>query len=522
MSSEAFSSLLGDFLLEAQERLGRLEDLLLAAVDSAEVEPEAVAEIKLQLHTLKGNSGLVGLPELQSLAHELEDLAESLDTAAPETEELLQGVDRFRSLLPQSAPGRGTEERAAPTERATDRAASVRVAFSALDALVDLLGEVVIHRNHLADALHQHRGELGAAGRRLAGLETVQRASERLAGTLDQLREGVMGLRMVPLGTLFRPLARLVHDESIRAGKAATFETRGGDTPLDKALLELSSEALGHLVRNAVIHGLETAEERRRAGKGETGLVRLTAEADSREVKIDVLDDGRGISRKVLATEAARRGREIAAGEDLLSLVFVSGFSTLRSADLSAGRGVGLAAVREAVARRGGRVEVFSEEGVGTLFRLRLPLSVSIIRVLLLASDGESYVLPLYSVVESVELVPSKVNEINGALVLSWRGGLIPLVDLGHCFGTSTVRRRVGRAVIIEARGTHRALAVDAIQGIREVVVRGLDELAGEHPGVAGTTILGDGKPVLILDTAGLMELSPFVAGRAAAAGRPA
>lgn len=519
MPGDAVSSLLGEFVLEARERLARLEELLLAAASGAEIDPGAVAEIKLQLHTLKGNSGVVGLSELQSLAHELEDLAESLGTASPEIEELLQGVDRFRELL-RYAEGRGRERTPREgVERGHD--ASVRVAFSALDSLVDLLGEVVIHRNHLADALERHSGELGAAGVRREGFEAVRRANDLLVGTLDRLREGVMGLRMVPLETLFRSLARIVHDESARAGKQARFETRGGDTPLDKALLELASEAVGHLVRNAVIHGLETPGERRQAGKAEAGLVRLSAEADAREVKIDVLDDGRGIRREAVMAEAARRGRTLAAGEDPLSLLFLHGFSTLHSADLSAGRGVGLTAVQDAVARRGGRVEVFSEDGVGTLFRLRLPLSVSITRVLLLASDGEEYVLPLFSVVESVELTPAKVNEINGALVLSWRGGLIPLVDLGHCFGTAAAaRRRAGRAVVIEVRGTYRAIAVDRIYGIREVVVRGLDELAGDHPGVAGTTILGDGRAVLILDAAGLMELSPFASD--AAGGRPA
>jgi len=488
-AGEGLSGLLGEFLLEAQERLGRLEDLLLAGVEEGGFEAGAIAEIKLQLHTLKGNSGIVGFTELQSIAHELEDHAESLATTAPETEALLNGVDRFRRLLRQATGGGGEA-------RESGRDAGVRVAFSALDALVDLLGEVVIHRNHLEEALAGHRAE---------GLEEVRRASELLAGTLDRLRQGVMDLRMVPLRTLFRSLARIVHDESVRTGKAARFETRGGETPLDKALLELSSEALGHLVRNAVIHGLETPEERRRAGKGE-GLVRLAAEADAREVRIDVLDDGRGIRRDVVAAEAARRGTPLAAGADPSSVLFLPGFSTLPSADLGAGRGVGLAAVQDAVVRHGGRIEVFSEEGVGTLFRLRLPLAVSITRVLLLECDGEEYVLPLLSVVESVELTAEKVQEIDGGLFLAWRGGLIPLLDLGCCFGTSPVRRSSGHAVVLEVRNAYRALAVDHIHGIREVVVRSLDDLGGRHPGVAATTILGNGRAALILDAAGLVE----------------
>jgi two-component system chemotaxis sensor kinase CheA len=497
-AGEGLSGLLEEFLLETQERLGRLEDLLLAGVEERGFEAEAIAEIKLQLHTLKGNSGIVGFTELQSLAHELEDSAESLATAAPETAELLHGVDRFRRLLRQATASGETRQ------TASGRDTGVRVAFSALDALVDLLGEMVIHRNHLGEALASHRAELAAAGLRPSGLADVQRASELLAGTLDRLRQGVMDLRMVPLRTLFRSLARIVHDESVRTGKAARFETRGGETPLDKALLELSSEALGHLVRNAVIHGLETPEERRRAGKGE-GLIRLAAEADAREVRIDVLDDGRGIRRDAVAAEAARRGTLPAAGEDPLSVLFLPGFSTLPSADLGAGRGVGLAAVRDAVARHGGRIEVFSEEGVGTLFRLRLPLAVSITRVLLLECDGEEYVLPLLSVIESVELTAASIEEREGELCLAWRGGPIPLLDLGCCFGTSPVRRSSGRAVVLEVRNAHRAIAVDHIHGIREVVVRSLDDLGARHPGVAATTILGNGRAALILDAAGLV-----------------
>ncbi|HYN22702.1 MAG TPA: chemotaxis protein CheW, partial [Thermoanaerobaculia bacterium] len=429
-------------------------------------------------------------------------------------EEMLLGVDQFRRQLLQNGAQDVAQQDAGRSTSQENYQGSVRVAFTTLDALVDLLGEMVIHRNHLTDSLDRHGRELAAAGIRVEGLDSLQRAGDLLGGTLDRLREGVMDLRMVPLRTLFRSLGRIVHDESVRVGKEARFETRGGDTPLDKALLELSSEALGHMVRNAVIHGLESPEDRRRSGKGE-GLIRLSAETDAREVRIDVLDDGRGVRKEAVLAEAARRGTEVPAGEDPLSLLFLPGFSTFQNADLSAGRGVGLAAVRQAVARRGGRVEVFSEEGVGTLFRLRLPLSVSITRVLLLASDGEDYVLPLSAAIENVELAPEKVNEINGALVLSWRGNLIPLLDLGYCFGTAADRRRQGYAVVIEVRGVFRAIAVDRIQGIREVVVRGLDELAGDPRGVAGTTILGDGMPVLILDPAGLMDLSPFAGKRA-------
>jgi two-component system chemotaxis sensor kinase CheA len=316
---------------------------------------------------------------------------------------------------------------------------------------------------------------------------------------------------MVPLATLFRSLRRMVHDEAVRTDKEAAFETAGGETPLDRGLLEVASEALGHLVRNAVIHGLETPEERLRAGKPRA-TVRVAAEADTREVRIDVVDDGRGIRRDELLAEADRRGLVLAAGADPVALLFQAGFSTHGEADLGAGRGIGLAAVQEAVSRRGGRIEVFTEEGAGTLFRLRLPLSVSIIRALLVASDGEDYALPLGAMEEAFRLDAGQVHDINGGMVLARPGGLLPLLDLGYCLGTSAVRRRSGYAVVLGADGARRAVGVDGIQGIRELVVKRLDPWVGRHPAVAGSTILGDGRAVLLLDPAGLAGLSPLAA----------
>ena len=505
---DTIESLLGDFLLESRERLERLEELLLAISSAGEAEAPAIDEIRLQLHTLKGNSGMMGFRDLQAVAHELEDLAPDLAQSTAVLDGMLAGVDRFRDLL------RGVE--AGPDDLdldagrvARDVQGGLRVSFSDLDELVDRLGEMVIYRNRLEEALVRGRSSPGLQRSAHGEWDGIQRSYEQLAGSLEALRDGVMRLRMVPLSTLFRPLARIVHDESRRSGKRVRFVTEGGDTPLDRALLELSSEALGHLVRNAVVHGVEAQEERRRVRKGE-GLVRLSASADSREVRIEVLDDGHGVRREAVLEEAARQGLAVEPGSDPLQLLFLPGFSTRTDADLSSGRGVGLAAVRESVSRKGGRVEIYSEEGVGTLFRLRLPLSVSITRALLLGCDGEDYVLPLTSVAESVELRPADVHEINGAQVLSWRGGLIPLLDLGYSFGTSEIRRREGVAMVLEVEGDHRAVAVDRVYGLREVVVRGLDDLAGEPRGVAGTTILGDGRAVLILDPGGLMAMSPF------------
>jgi two-component system chemotaxis sensor kinase CheA len=194
-------------------------------------------------------------------------------------------------------------------------------------------------------------------------------------------------------------------------------------------------------------------------------------------------------------------------GQDPLSLLFVSGLSTKAEADLNSGRGVGLSAVQESVQRRGGKVEVFTEPGEGTLFQLRLPLSVSITRALLLSSRDERYLLPLSSVVESLALAPESLHAVNGVPLLAWRGDLIPLLDLGRSFGASESRE--GRAVVFESDGAVRALGVDRVHGIRQVVVKELDESLGSPRGLSGATILGDGSAVLILDPAGLMTLAP-------------
>ncbi|HYU33283.1 MAG TPA: chemotaxis protein CheW, partial [Thermoanaerobaculia bacterium] len=298
------------------------------------------------------------------------------------------------------------------------------------------------------------------------------------------------------------------------AGKRVELETAGGDTPLDRALLELASEVLGHLVRNAVVHGLEAPEVRRRRGKPAAGRVWIAADTAAQEVRIDVADDGGGIDPADLQAAARRLGIALAPGESPLPLIFRPGFSTRAGADLSAGRGVGLSAVQEAVARQGGKVEVHSEKGAGTLFRLRLPLSVSIVRALLLACDGEIYGLPLPAVVESVALGDGDIHAINGAGVVRWRGEVIPLLDLGTCFGTAPLRRRQGYAVILAVEEARRALLVDELQGIRELVVKPLDALAGQPPGVSGSTVLGNGRAVLILDPTGLVALSPRTAYR--------
>ncbi len=529
---------LRDFESEARERLDRLEELLLETQSAAPAAMTGLLDgARRELHTVKGNAGMIGLGALQAEAHAMEDLVEQLDPERPRIERLLAGLDRLRTLLrslgapagaaagqaaaavageagtaaapgsPGTAAAPGATAVAGTVGDATG--AGVRIPFATLDALVDLLAEMVIARNRLAAALARTAPMRGGAGAEAkAGWLEVDETRERLDGTLDELQRGVMRLRMVPLGSLFRQLGRIVHDTSEQEGKRVRLLVDGGDTALDKALLELAGEALGHLVRNAVIHGLEPPAERRRAGKDECGTVRLAANATSREVRIDVEDDGRGVQADALRSAAAR----VAGGSagELVDLLFLPGVSTRRQADLGAGRGIGLAAVKQAVESRGGRIEVASEEGRGSLFRLRLPLSASIARALLVRSDGDDYALPLRAVLESRRLGDGELHEINGGGALRWRGRVISALDLGASFGTAARRRRDGYAVVIEDRGRTRALVVDQVLDIREIVIKGLDRVMSALPGVGGSTVLGDGRAVLVLDPVSLVAMSPL------------
>ncbi|MEW6584859.1 MAG: chemotaxis protein CheW [Nitrospirota bacterium] len=510
MTHDPFEELLGDYFLDARERIDRIEDILLGLkAGDAHNLPDSLDSAKRELHTIKGNSGMMGMTDLQSLAHVLEDKVLSLDKKEPQVDEILSGLDQFRSLL-ETKKEKNKQTVAVPEERPgqADIQGSIRVPFAALDELVDLLAEMVIFRNRLTDAVVRGR-TMGSSDDAWNEVDTAQLA---LGKTLGFIQERIMKLRMVPLKTLFRHLRRIVHDESEKETKEIHFETSGGDTPMDKALLEVASEALGHLIRNAAIHGIETPRERVRKRKPRTGIVSLSATTHANEVVIEVEDDGAGIKKQALVESAARQGIDLSATEDLYSLMFLPGFSTREGgADLSAGRGMGLYAALQSIQRLGGRLEVLSEEGSGSCFRLRLPLSVSITRAMLMSADREVYALPLSNIVESIRFRTEDGYEVNHAKVFSWREKVIPVIDLGYSFSTALRPRENGYVVIIEADGKYRGLVVDDIVGIREIVVKGLDSMVGSPAGISGSTILGDGRVVLILDPSGLAALRPFV-----------
>ena len=520
--NSGFQELLDEFLLEARERVAEVESLLLRLETTTGADRDAaMTQAKRELHTLKGNAGMMGFSDLQELAHMMEDQVEELDLEAPQLDDLLLGLDALREGL-EAIPGGGADEPSAdaPEGPRDVQGGSVRVPFAKVDQLVEMQAETLIFRNRLADAVGRGRdlmrsydGDDPTAFREqtLIAWEGVSDALQELEKILGRLQSQVTSFGMVPLQGLFRTASRIVHDESVREGKRVELEVRGGETPIDRTLLEAAGDVLGHLVRNAVIHGIESPEERRRQRKPESGHVRLQAALEGGDVRIDVIDDGGGIDVDALERKALALGIEVGdTADSKMNLLFEDGVSTRQDADLGSGRGVGLAAVKRGVERHGGRIELHSRRHRGCIFTLRLPVTTSILRSLILAVDGDEYAIPLTAVTESQRLDDLDWHEVNRAPVLRFRGHLVPLLDLGMVFGSAAAARRSGYVIVIDVNGRVRGLAADDIVGIRDIVVKGLDSIVGQPRGISGSTILGDGRVIMILDPAALAEIPPF------------
>lgn len=499
MVNEELRELLDDFLLEAEERLSRIEVTLLTVVDAdAGERRSAFKDVRRELHTLKGNSGMMGFSGLQKLAHELEDLVDGLDLESLDLEPLLSGLDRFKRDLAAETDPRGPAPEAGEETAAAERPetaskrerrdSSTRVRLDRLDRLLETSTRLIVGRNDLKDKI-AHGVDLAPSASdfpeaSLAAWRAAEEAERKLDQVLDLLQDQIRDLRTVPLKSVFERLQRVVHDEGRRAGKEVSYESRGGETPLDTALTELAIDVLGHLIRNSIVHGLEKPDERERVGKPRQGIVFLEASLRGGDVEIEVFDDGTGIEEEKLRRAARKAGIEEADSADLHALLFHPGLSTRETADRSAGRGMGLSAVLAAVHRHGGTIAVDTSVGLGTRFGLKLPLTVAVTEALLVTSGGERFALPIAAVQDT------------GRRASLDRDAL----DLKDFLDLPLGGRRSEFFVTVEAEGRTSTIAVDELGSIQRIVVNPLDELFGRPKGIAGSTVLGDGRVVLILD----------------------
>jgi two-component system chemotaxis sensor kinase CheA len=394
---------------------------------------------------------------------------------------------------------------AAATKSATPRnSESVRVPAERLDILMDRVGELVIVQSRLSQLANS--GVDGAAGE--LALRSISEEIERLA---SELRDTMMVLRMVPVASLFNRFRRLVHDLSRETGKTIDLVTEGESTEVDKTVTEQLADPIVHLIRNSCDHGLETADERLKAGKPAAGQVKLAAQHAGGEVLITISDDGRGIDRARVRAKAEANGLiqpgQVMTDFELLQLIFHPGFSTAAQITNLSGRGVGMDVVKRTIEGLRGSIDVASEQGKGSTITLRIPLTLAIIEGLLVRVGEGRYVIPLAAVEECIELPVSEDLRMRGRSMIQLRDALVPFLRLREVFNTGTDPDQFQKIVVISTGGERVGLVVDQIIGSHQTVIKSMSSLHREIASFSGATILGDGGVALILD---VMHLVAF------------
>lgn len=386
---------------------------------------------------------------------------------------------------------------------------SVRVDIRKLDRLMTVIGELVLVRSSL-EALSERVKAQGADPALAAELHQTNRALER---RLAELQAGVLEVRMVPLEQIFDKLSRMVRKTAREVGKEVELEVFGADVELDKLIVEDLSDPLMHLIRNAIDHAVEPAEVRAAAGKPKAGRVRLGAAQKGNHVQIVVEDDGGGIDEDRIREVAVERGlataeavRELSRRE-LMNLIFVPGFSTARQVTSLSGRGVGLDVVKNNIANLSGIIELHSARGKGTRFEITLPVTLAIVRALVVAASGRTYAVPLNSVLEIVEVRARDVRTLSTREVISLRGATLPLVRLARLFELPGAREPESFFVVVVGLAQERlGIAVDELVAQQDIVVKPLGAQLHGVRGIAGATDLGSRRTVLVLDVAGIVE----------------
>ncbi|HXL12052.1 MAG TPA: chemotaxis protein CheA [Gemmatimonadales bacterium] len=375
----------------------------------------------------------------------------------------------------------------------------IRVDLRRLDGLMDLIGELITVRGRLNQL---------AAERRDPAVDDVAIQVSRLSA---DLQAEILQARMTPVWQVFDRFPRLVRDVARELGKQVAFRVEGKEIELDRAILDELGDPLMHLLRNAVDHGIEPPDERRRGGKPPEGEVVLTALRERASVTITVADDGRGVDRRRILARAQREGladahADALSDEQLLRVLARPGFSTAEAVTSVSGRGVGIDVAMTRIRALGGTIDIRSELGKGTTFVLRLPVTLAIVRAIMASVGSERYALPLTYVAETVELGTVTTTMVEGREAIVLRDHVVPLVHLRRLFGVTGDRAPARAPIIVLELGDRRAgVVVDGMLGQQEIVVKGFDAPQGTLPVFSGATIMGDGVPALILDAGGLV-----------------
>ena len=534
--------LLNDFLAETSEHL-EAASTQLVMFETDPSNSSIVSSIFRLVHTIKGTCGFLGLSRLEALAHAAEAVIGRLRdgrSATPEMVSLiLAAVDRIKLILAeieaQAAeppgddaaligeleaqlgsldPGEEPEPRPTPTAALPaspaapsstsvgKRTETIRVEVASLERIMVLVSELVLTRNQLLELQRKQEDE------------AIKAPMQRLSSLTSDLQDSVMRARMQPLSRLFARLPRLVRELAVETRKKLNLVVDGGETELDRQLIEVVRDPLTHILRNGADHGIELPAERIAAGKPEHGTIRISASHEAGYIAVSIADDGRGLDLDRIKAKALARGLVGAtelddlAPEQIYRFIFLPEFSTATKVTSISGRGVGLDVVRENIETIGGSISVTSTLGKGTSFNLKIPLTLAIAPALIVQTGGQRFALPQQSVVEAIgfsQSSPHRVERVQGAMVLRLRDKVVPLVDLRDTFKLPRETDVLSKLAVVMRFGAHCfAVLVDSVADVQEIVVKPLGASLAHLFMFSGHTILGDGSVVLILDPVGL------------------
>ena len=560
--SEEDVPLVLDFIAEAAEHLESAEAGLLA-LETKPGDKEVINQIFRGFHTIKGMAGFLNLADIGSLAHSAENLLdlvrkdklvlteeitnvifESIDMlkkmiaglkeavetgkAVPVQEKLPVLLTKLKNcadgqpttVLPDMpldqkkdekldailAPKDETETKDTAAKTQTHSSDDkIKVSTARLDNLINMVGELVIAQLMVAE-------ETNTA---LASEYGLCRKVAHQGKIIRELQELSMSMRMVPIGGVFQKMTRLVRDLSHKAGKEINFLTAGDETELDRSIVDKISDPLVHMIRNSVDHGIESSEDRVKAGKNPIGRINLRAFHQAGNIVIEIEDDGKGLDKERILKKAVDMGvvsaDEKLSDEEIFRLIFHAGLSTAQKVTSISGRGVGMDVVRKNIELLRGRVDISSSLGKGTTFTIRLPLTLAIIDGQIVSIGSERYIVPITSIICSIKPTAEQISSVQkrGEMV-TIRGALLPMVRLYKLFGVVSATENPTDAllVIVEEDNKKCCLLVDKLLGQQQVVIKSLGEGLGMVKGVSGGAIMGDGRVSLILDVPGLIKLS--------------
>ncbi len=545
-----------EFVAEANSHLENAEQEIL----KLEEDPgnlDAIGALFRAFHTIKGVAGFLNLNQIQSLAHAAENLLDlgregkvritgavsdlvlqsgdlmkklvaSLDEAARTNQPLqpMKGVKelaaRLNEIAGQITSGKyvedataapvaaaATDSTAGASETATTKTASsdnsVKVATDRLDSLINMVGELVIANSMVAQDVGGHLSQNQRLSRHISHMGKIVRDLQDLS----------MSLRMVPVNAVFRKMTRLVRDVARKAGKEVELVINGAETELDRNVVEALGDPLVHMVRNSVDHGIEPAEQRVAAGKNRVGKIQLNAYHKSGNINIEIIDDGRGLNKEKILEKAIKNGLvqegDALSDQEIYKLIFAAGLSTAEKVTDISGRGVGMDVVKRNIDALRGRIDITSEKGKGSVFTIRLPLTLAVIDGLVVKVGQNKYILPITSIEQSIRPTSDNLSTVQGrAEILNVRGSLLPLVRLHRLFNVQPRTDDPTQALVVIVQDNDRrvCLLVDELLGQEQVVIKSLGEDMGLVRGISGCAVLGDGNVSLILDVPGIVELA--------------